>query len=133
MSGKLLSSNAVVFRAISYKRWISGDEVSPDAFMLRPLKNDRPAEHDLSMLTRADCSKDVCFAPQIKDCSGELVVEVGFIRSLGLEVIDDAEETGIPNHASILKLPLPEKDLLNARFLAGKLAKEAKIRKRPKI
>lgn len=133
-TGKPISSDALVFRAISYKRWIKGDEVAPDAFLLRSAKGERKAETELSMLTKANCSKEICFAG-LSDCFGELEIKVESIKEIGLDIIDDSEEIGVPFHASILNLPLPENETLaRARFLAGELAKRVtKIKGRQKI
>lgn len=121
---KAISSNAVVFRAIRSKRWIKGGEVAPDAFYLRPAKNDRKAETELSMLTQANCSAEICFAG-LNTCFGEIEIEVASIEKLGLEIIDDSEELDILHHASIINLPPDEGDTLaQAEFLAGELAKK---------
>lgn len=129
---KSISSNATVLRAISYKRWIKGEEVAPDAFFLRPAKNDRKAETELSMLTQANCSAEVCFAG-LNTCFGEIEIEVALIEKLGLEIVDDSEELNIPYHASILNLPPHEGDTFaQAEFIAGELAKRVvKIKSRP--
>lgn len=120
---KAISSDATVFRAIRNKRWIKGGEVAPDAFVLRGAKNERKAETELSMLTQANCSAEICFAG-LNTCSGEIEIEVASIKNLRLEIVDDSEETNIPYHASILNLPPHEGDTFeDAEFIAGKLAK----------
>ena len=130
---KAISSNATVFRAIGYKRWVKGGEIVPDAFFLRPAKNDRKAETKLSMLTQANCSAEICFAG-LNTCFGEIKIEVASIEKLGLEIVDDSEELNIPYHASILNLPPHEGDTLaQAEFIAGELAKKfIQIKERPK-
>jgi len=127
------SLGETVFRAISYKRWVKGGQVAPDAFYLRPAKNDRKAETELSMLTQANCSNEICFA-NLNDCFGEIEIQVESIRQLGLDIIDDSEKLNIPYHASILNLPPHEGDTLaQAEFLAGELAKKfVRIKERPK-
>jgi phage-related protein len=125
---KPVSSNATVFRAIGYKRWIKDYEVAPDAFFLRM------AETTLSVLTQADCSKEICFAG-LGTCFGEIEMKAESIRQLGLEIIDDSKELEIPHHASIINLPPHEGDTFaEAEFIAGKLAKleNNQIRERPK-
>ena len=130
---KPIPSDAMVFRAISYKRWIKNDVVAPDAFLLRTARIDRQAESTLSVLTEADCSEEICFAG-LNTCFGEIQVKVETIRQLGLEIIDDSEELDKPYHASILNLPQHEGETLaEAEFLAGKLAKAAKIKKRSNV
>lgn len=121
---KAISSNATVFRAIRNKKWIKGGEVAPDAFYLRPAKNDRKAETKLSMLTQANCSAEICFAG-LNTCFGEIEIEVASIKKLKLEIADDSEELNIPYHASILNLSPHEGDTLaQAEFIAGELAKK---------
>lgn len=129
---KSISSNATVFRAISYKRWIKGEEVAPDAFLLRRAKNDRKAETELSMLTQTNCSAEVCFAG-LNTCFGEIEIEVASIEKLGLKIVDDSEELDIPYHASILNLPPHEgATFAQAEFIAGELVKRViKIKSRP--
>ncbi len=131
---KPISSDATVFRAISYKRWIRGGEVAPDAFILRSAKNDRKAESELSMLTEANCSKAVCFAG-LDDCFGELEIKAESIRELKLDIIDDSKELSIPFHASIINLPPHEgRTFAQAEFLAGELAKRvSRIKARPDL
>jgi hypothetical protein len=131
---KAISSDATVFRAIRNKKWIKGGEVAPDAFYLRPAKNDRKAETKLSMLTQANCSAEICFAG-LNTCFGEIEIKVASIEKLGLEIVDDSEELNIPYHASILNLPPHEGDTLaQAEFLAGELAKKiVDIKNRPKF
>ncbi len=128
------SLGVTVFRAISYKRWIRGGQVAPDAFYLRPAKNDRKAETELSMLTQANCSNEICFAVFLNNCSGEIEIQVESIKQLGLDIIDDSEKLKKPYHASILNLPQHEGDTLaQAEFLAGELAKKiVRIKERPK-
>lgn len=130
---KSISSDATVFRAISYKRWIREDEVAPDAFFLRAAKDDRKAELALSMLTEANCSREICFA-NLNNCFGELEIKVESIKELGLDIIDDSEDLNIPFHASILNLPQHEGETFaQAEFLAGELAKRViRINNRPK-
>lgn len=120
---KSISSTATVYRAIGKKWWVKNGEIAPDAFFLRPARNDKPAETKLSMLTEANCSKEICFAG-LKDCYGELEIIVESIEELGLEIVDDSEELKITYHASILNLPQHEGDTFaQAEFLAGELAK----------
>ncbi len=128
------SLGATVFRAISYKKWVRGGQVAPDAFYLRPAKNDRKAETELSMLTQANCSNEICFAG-LNDCFGEIEIQVESIKQLGLDIIDDSEKLNIPYHASILNLPQHEGDTLaQAEFLAGELAKKfVRVIERPKF
>jgi len=136
---KSISPTATVYRAIGKKWWVKNGEVAPDAFFLRPVQNDKPAETMLSMLTEANCSKEICFAG-LNDCSGELEIKVESVEEIRLEsieefrlesveefrleIIDDSEELNIPYHASILNLPQHEGDTFaQAEFLAGELAK----------
>lgn len=120
---KSISSTATVYRAIRKKWWVKNGEVAPDAFFLRPARNDKPAETMLSMLTEANCSKEICFA-RLNDCSGELEIKVESVEEFRLEIIDDSEELNISYHASILNLPQHEGDTFaQAEFLAGELAK----------
>ena len=128
------SLGETVFRAISYKKWVRGGQVAPDAFYLRPAKNDRKAETELSMLTQANCSNEICFAG-LNDCFGEIEIQVESIKQLGLDIIDDSEKLNIPYHASILNLPQHEGDTLaQAEFLAGELAKKfVRVIERPKF
>ena len=115
---KSISSDATVFRAISYKRWIKGGEVAPDAFFLRSARDEKLAELTLSMLTEANCSAEICFAG-LGTCFGEIEIKVASIEELGLKIIDDSEELTIPYHASILNLPPHEGDTFaEAEFLA---------------
>jgi hypothetical protein len=130
---KTISSDATVFRAISYKWWTRGGQVASDAFFLKPAKGERKAERELSLLTEANCSKERCFA-ELTNCSGEIEIKAESIIELGLEIIDDSEELGIPYHASIINLPPHEGDTFaKAEFIAGELAKRIiQIKERPK-
>ncbi len=131
---KAISSNTTIFRAVRSKGWIKNGIVAPDAFFLRTAKNDRKAETELSMLTQANCSAEICFAG-LNSCFGEIEIEVASIEELGLQIVDDSEELNIPYHASILNLPPHEGDTFaRAEFLAGELAKRfTDIKPRPKL
>lgn len=124
--------NSNIFRAITRKKWIRNNEVSYDAFLLRTEKKN---EIELSVLIRAECSKERCEAQQ-RDCLGELVLKVESFTNLGLEVKHTPiyEPLYIPYHASVFGLPPSFGETeADARNIAIELASLAKIQPLTKV
>ena len=112
-----LPSDAVVYRAIIKKRWVNTDtgEILPDAFFLRKGKG----ETGLSVNIAAVCSPEDC-AARFTKCKFVASLQVGTVRNLGLDIIQDQH-----NHANITGLPYREDDLAEALRLASSLAKQS--------
>ena len=111
-----LPSDAVVYRAISKKRWVNTDtgEILPDAFFLRKDKG----ETGISVNIATVCSPEDC-AARFK-CKFVASLQIGTVRDLGLDIVQDNY-----NHANITGLPYGEDDLAEAVRLASLLAKQS--------
>ncbi len=114
---------SLIYRAIRSKRWKAEKH---NAFLLRR------DEEELSITTKADCTKDICFA-KLNTCFGEFKLIVEKIRELGLEVIPKPLDDN-PYHAAIINLPLyTEETLKEAERMARLLARQVVImQERPK-
>ncbi len=110
---ELLPKDAVVYRALLRKQWISEDtgRVKADAYFLRA------TEPGLSVNLASVCSPEQC-ARLFRKCYGVASLEVGRVREIGLDVEQDSA-----NHANIIGLPYQEDNLAKAERLAGLLAK----------
>ncbi len=114
-----LSDEATVYRALLRQQWIDEDtgKVKRDAYYLR---QDR-GETGLSVRIASVCTPEEC-AAKFRSCYGVASLNVGYIRSLGLEVIPDS-----PSHANIIGLPYREDNRLEADRFARLLARESRI------
>lgn len=112
-----LSCSAIVYRAMSRKKWIDreNDRVLPAAFIRRPPPQD---ESGLSV----DIASPRSCHETLRNCYGVASLHVGRARDLRLDVIVDA-----PPHANIAGLPRQEDDRTEAEHLASLLAKQARI------
>ncbi len=118
-----------IFRSIRKPRWIRNG-VSYDAFLLRTKKG----ETELSVLLKADCSKEICEA-KLDDCFGEITLKAEIFRHFNLEIKHTPvyEPKYVPYHASVYNLPASEGESeVEARNIAVELANQATIRPRPK-
>lgn len=116
----IIPQQSPIYRAIKSNRW---KENKPSAFLLRRQVADRKPEEELSVITRADCTKEVCFAKQ-NTCFGEFKLLVEDVRELGLDVVS-RELDDNPYHAAIINLPLyTEENIKEAERIAGLLAKK---------
>jgi len=118
-----------IFRAVTRKSWIRNG-VSYYAFLLRNEKN----ETELSVLLKANCSKEICEA-KLDDCFGEIILKAEIFRNFDLEIKHTPvyEPKYIPYHASVYNLPANEGESeAEARNIAVELANKATIRPRPK-
>lgn len=99
-----LPEDAVVYRALLRKQWISEDtgRVKADAYFLRA------TEPGLSVNLASVCSPEQC-AKFFRKCYGVASLEVGRVREIGLDVEQDSV-----NHANIVGLPHREDDLAEA-------------------
>jgi hypothetical protein len=114
-----------LYRAIRNKRWYKNREVLSVAFRLRA------NEVSLSLLKSVHCSIERCSA-ELNECYGELILETAKVTSLGLEVVDDEQETEPydENHANIVGIPVEpqtDEDLKSAWDLASALASIARL------
>ena len=118
-----------IYRAIKSNRW---KEKKPSAFLLRRQLADGKPEEELSVITKAGCTKEVCFAKQ-NTCFGEFKLLAEHIRELGLDVVPRQLDDN-PYHAAIINLPLyTEENIKEAERIAGLLAKKVlSIQLRPK-
>ncbi len=125
----VISQQSPIYRAIKSNRW---KENKPSAFLLRRQLADGKPEEELSVITKADCTKEVCFAKQ-NTCFGEFKLLVEHIRELGLDVIPKPLEDNL-YHAVIINLPLyTEENIKEAERMAGLLAKKVvSVQLRPK-
>lgn len=129
---KEIPPKSPIYRAVSKKWWIRNDIVSPSAFLLRRESKDGNPEKELSVNTKADCSREICVAG-LKDCYGELKLIAEQIRSLELDVVPNPLPTN-QFHAVIINLPIyTEETIKEAERMAGLLAKQVEsIQKRAK-
>lgn len=105
----------IVFRAMSRKQWIDpiSGRVLSVAFILRPPPKD---DDGLSV----DIASPKSCASALSKCHGVASIHVGKVRDLGLDVVVDDEP-----HANIKGIP--RDDVAKAEYLAGQLAKQARI------
>lgn len=124
-----IAQQSSIYRAIKSNRW---KEKKPSAFLLRRQLADGKPEKELSVITKADCTKEVCFAKQ-NACFGEFKLLAEHIRELGLDVVPRQLDDN-PYHAAIINLPLyTEENIKEAERIAGLLAKKVlSIQLRPK-
>jgi hypothetical protein len=119
-----IPDDAIIYRAISNKRWITDNKPSPAAFLLRNRENEEP-ERELSVITDSNCSKLLCLAG-LNTCLGELVLKAVDIRELGLDtILDPKPPANSPYHAFIINIPICiDENLKEAERIAGLLAKK---------
>jgi hypothetical protein len=112
-----LSAGAIVYRSLLRKQWINEDtgHVTADAYFLRP------NEPGLSVNLADVCTPEEC-ARCFRKCYGVASLEVGAVREVGLDVVQDSG-----NHANILGLPDRDADLARAERLAGLLARRSAL------
>ncbi len=112
-----ISDNDIIYRAVRSSSWIDeNNNVAPSAFVLR--ESDKG---ELSVLLKAHCILRIC-AAGLNSCWGEILLNAGKIKKLNLEIKPDPLPH-IPDHAVILKLPLPE-NFIEAERIATLLAQK---------
>ena len=118
-----------IYRAIKSKRW---KEQKHLAFLLRRVMSDGTPEKELSVITTAKCTKEICFAGQ-NTCFGELLIIAEQIRELGFDVVPRPLENN-SYHATIINLPLyTEETIESAERTARILARHiVAVQERPK-
>ncbi|NER34284.1 MAG: hypothetical protein F6J93_09660 [Oscillatoria sp. SIO1A7] len=116
-----LPNRAIVYRALLRKTWIErdGETVTTEAYLLRP------NEIGLSVSIASVCSPEQC-AAKFRNCYGVVSLEVGSIRELGLDVLQDS-----PSHGTIIRLPSRQEDPLGAVETADLLAERSRVVWRP--
>ena len=117
-----------IFRAIKKRVWKIEKH---SAFFLRRELSDGKPEEELSVTTKADCTKDICFA-NLNTCFGEFKLMVEKIRQLGLDVVPRPLPDN-PHHAAIVNLPLyTDETIEEAERMARLLAKQiSNVKDRP--
>lgn len=125
----IIPAHSPIYRAIKSKRW---KENKSSAFLLRRQLADGNPEEELSVITKTDCTREICFAKQ-NTCFGEFKLLAEHIRELGLEVVSRVLDDN-PYHAAIINLPLyTEENIKEAERIAGLLAKKViEVQLRPK-
>lgn len=116
---KELSNDTVLYRAITYKRWIDPDNKKIDAaaFILRFIEKQGDYEKALSAALKPEQAYS-----RLSKCFGIICFTVGDVRELGLDAIQDKID-----HVSIINAPHPEKNEKEAIDIAGKLARKARL------
>lgn len=116
-----LPNSAIVYRALLRKNWIDAEtgEVKSNAYLLRE------NEPGLSVRIASACSPEQC-AAKFRNCYGVASLEVGSIRELDLEVVQDSI-----SHANIICLPYSAEDRDSAVRLARLLAEQSRVVWRP--
>lgn len=114
-----LPDNAIVYRVILRKAWISQDtgKVKADAYFLR----ERDKVGGLSVNIAQTCSPEQC-AKKFSKCVGVARLDVEYIRAIGLDVVPDSS-----THANIIGLPYCEDDRDGSERFAGLLARRSCI------
>ena len=112
-----LSSDTVLYRAITKKGWLNPDNKAIDleAFKLQFKRKIGDYEKALSAALTPEDSYN-----RLSQCFGVICFTVGDIRKLGLDALQDK-----PDHVSIINLPHPEINEKEATDIAGKLARKA--------
>ncbi len=119
-----------IYRAIKNNKWKGEKHLA--FFLRREMQQDGKPEEELSVITKADCTKDLCSANQNK-CFGEFKLIAVKIREFGLDVVP-RPLTNNPYHAAIINLPrYTEETLKEAERMARLLAKQVdSLQERPK-
>ena len=115
-----LDDSTEVARAVLDERWIRGG-VRPGAF----LRRDRDEDGVTVTNPQACTSEQLCNT--FARCFGVLHIEVGKVRNLGLDVQATDPASHVCDHASITGLPYKSQDPGLAEFLAGQLARLARL------
>ncbi len=112
-----IACEAIVYRAMSRKDWIDPKTqcVLSLAFVRRPPPKDNDG---LSV----DVDSPRSCASVLSKCHGVASLHVGRIRVLGVDVVVDEAP-----HANITGVPRKADDLAKAEWLAGQLAKQARL------
>jgi len=112
-----LPCSAIVYRAMSRKKWINPEthQIQPAAFIRRP-----PPADDSGLSVNIESPRS-CHKT-LNQCHGVASLHVGRVRDLRLNVVVDASR-----HADIAGLPRREDDRTEAEHLASLLAQQARI------
>lgn len=86
---------------------------------------DGKLEDGLSICLGSKCIPDEC-CKHFNKRYGVVSLKVGFIRSLGLDVVPDPLPNA-PEHALIMNVPDPFNNPIKAEYIAGELAKHSKL------
>ena len=116
-----LPDSAIVYRALLRKQWIDS-ETQMVLFYAYLLRQNEPG---LSVRIASACSPEQC-AARFRKCYGVASLNVGEIRELGLDVVQDSL-----SHGNIVGLPYSGDDPQNAEKIARKLANQSRIVWRP--
>jgi hypothetical protein len=118
----------IVYRALRSKKCVDEDtgEVSPEAYYLR-IDKDGNREEGLSVCIGTKCNPEDC-GGNLKRRFGVVSLHVGYVRSLGLDVVSDPPPE---YHALIVNVPYREDDPVRAERIAGLLAKHSRFQWSP--
>jgi hypothetical protein len=122
---EVLPSDWMVNRAILKKQWIDTDtgRLKADAFLRRRNEDGSLKETGLSV-DIARMRPVESFAQTFKLCHAVVEIEVGYVRSISLDVVPKTEPPNDPSHAEIVGIP---DDDAREEYLAGLMAKQAQF------
>lgn len=113
-----LPCGQIVFRSLSRAQHIDRENkrLLPAAFIRRD-----PPRDAAGLSVNYNMAPTECYE-SLKKCYGVASLHVGKVRDMGLDVIADTD-----NHANVVNLPYPADDEVQAEWLAGRLAKHARL------
>jgi hypothetical protein len=116
----LLTDGAIVYRLARSKSWLDTDNsaFTPAAFLRRR------DECGLSVSIAVACSLEYAIAGAgvLHKCYGVAELQVGPIKSVGLDVLPDAVD-----HAEIVGMPTVDEDIARANYFADLLAEQTRL------
>src|SRR5438105_8170522 len=113
-----LADDILVYRAALRERWLKGG-VRTIAFIRRP------SDHDGLPINNPDACSPQQLCATFIECYGVMTLQVGRIRSLGLDVKPDTEPDPEVScdHGNIVGVPYQIEDPIQAEYFATELAK----------
>lgn len=122
---EVLPSDWIVNRAILKKQWMDTDtgRLKADAFLRR--RNEEGCLKDKGLSVDIARMRAVeAFVQTFRSCHAVVEIEVGYVRSIDLDVVPETEPPNDPSHAEIVGLP---DDVAQEEYLAGLMAKQAQF------
>ena len=124
----LIPDNEVVYRALRNAKCIDQEtgDISPEAYFIR-IDGEGNPENGLSVCLASKCEAGDC-CKELKKRYGVVGLNVGFLRSIGLNVQPDPPP---PEHAIIVNMPVRKNNPVEAERFARLLAKHSRFEWKP--
>lgn len=125
VASEVLPSEWLVNRAILKRQWVDADNgrLKADAFLRRRNEDGTLKEMGLSV-DIAKMRQVAEFVLTFKQCHAVVEIEVGYVRSISLDVVPVTEPPNDPSHAEIIGIP--DEDA-HEEYLAGLMAKQSRF------